>query len=199
MDLRDAISNDIRDFFGRLTGEGIHKLFEALYKKGHLLKDNEGWYKLRDEQAFTQIAIVGKITAGHLREAVSDPLGYVQFNGSLQLPEQLFAFQVEGDSMIGDHIEDGDCVLLRNTDVLDGQIGAVIVNGETTLKRIYRDSGMLRLVPSNPRYDTIHIFASDMDYCRILGRLEATISYQSGEVTWFAQRNAVTELTLYMN
>lgn len=198
-DLRDLLSNEIKEFFHRLTHEGLMKLFHALYRKGHLIKDNHGWYRLRNEEEYTEIAILGKITAGHLTEAIGDPLGFVQFYGTIPQAQQLYAFQVMGDSMIGDDIYDGDCVLLRNVEILNGQIGAVIVNGETTLKRIYKENGMLRLVPSNPSYAPVHLFPGDLSSCRILGRLEAIISQETGEVHWISANTAVSELIIHLN
>ena len=198
-DIRDSVAREIKDFFHRVTSEGLSKLFDALHQKGHVLKDNQGWYKLVSQESYTDVAIVGSITAGHLREAIHDELGFVRFAGKLCNVHQLFAFQVDGDSMIGDEIYNGDCVLLRNVEVRDGQIGAVIVNGETTLKRIYRDAGALRLVPSNPIYDTIHIPVSESDSFRILGRLEAVINHSDGDVRWYSSRQSITEINLFLN
>lgn len=198
-DLWDSFSKDIRDFFDRLTQEGLNRILDTLSQKGYLIRDNEGWYKLRGESGVTEVAIVGRITAGHLREAISDPIGTVRFSGTLYQPEQLFAFQVDGDSMAGDHIEHGDCVMLRQVEVHNGQIGAVVVDGETTLKRIYKEAYGLRLEPSNPVYTPIFIPSDRMIDCTILGRLEAIISHRSGDVTWFNTRSSTTELTMYLN
>lgn len=198
-DIRDTFSRELRDFFHRLTSDGLSKLFDALHQKGHVLKDNQGWYKLVSQKEFTDVAIVGSITAGLLQEAIHDELGFVRFAGNLSNVHQLYAFRVDGDSMIGDDIYDGDCVLLRNVEVRDGQIGAVMVNGETTLKRIYRDSGFLRLVPSNTKYDTVHIPFSESDSFRILGRLEAVINHCDGDVRWYSSRQSITEINLFLN
>ena len=198
-DIFDLIYAEIKEFFQKFTDEALSKIVEALHRKGYLIKDHEGRFRLRQDNEFTQIAILGKITAGHLQEAVSDPLGYVRFFGCVPQPQQLFAFQVTGDSMIGDNILDGDCVLLRNVEIRNGQIGAVIVNGETTLKRIYKENGLLRLVPSNPSYDPIHILPEDISSCRILGRLDAVISNRTGEVSWVNANTDVSELTIYLN
>lgn len=198
-DIRDSFSRELKDFFHRVTSDGLSKLFDALHQKGHVLRDNQGWYKLVSQKEFTDVAIVGSITAGHLQEAIHDELGFVRFAGTLSNVHQLYAFRVDGDSMIGDEIYDGDCVLLRNVEVRDGQIGAVMVNGETTLKRIYRDSGFLRLVPSNERYDTVHIPLSESDSFRILGRLEAVINHSDGDVRWYSSRQSITEINLFLN
>lgn len=198
-DLFDIVYSEIKEFFQKITDETLSKIVDALHRKGYLIKDHQGRIRLRQDDEFTQIAILGKITAGHLQEAISDPLGYVRFFGTVPQPHQVFAFQVSGDSMIGDNIEDGDCVLLRNVELRNGQIGAVIVNGETTLKRIYKENGLLRLVPSNPSYEPIHILPEDISSCRILGRLDAVISNKTGEVTWVNSNTDISELTIYLN
>ena len=198
-DIRDSFSKEIKDFFQRLTADGLAKLIDVLHQKGHVMKDNQGWIKLVTQKDYTDVPIVGSITAGVLEEAIHDELGFVRFAGQLQQIHQLFAFRVDGDSMIGDDIYDGDCVLLRNVEVRDGQIGAVMVNGETTLKRIYRDAGVLRLVPSNPAYETIHIPASEADTFRILGRLEAVINHCDGDVRWYSTRQSITDINLFLN
>lgn len=198
-DIRDSFTRDLKDTFSRITREGLHRLLEALHHKGYLIKDNQGWVKPVGRKEFTDISIVGSITAGVLQEAIHDELGFVRFAGKLSNVHQLFAFRVEGDSMIGDAIFDGDCVLLRNVEVRDGQIGAVIVNGETTLKHIYRDPGMLRLVPSNPLYNPVHIPMDESNTFRILGRLEAVINHSDGDVRWFSSRQSITEIDLFLN
>ena len=198
-DIFDVLYGEIKDFFQKITDEALSKIVDALHRKGYLIKDQEGRFRLRQENEYTQIAILGTITAGHLQEAVHDPLGYVRFFGSVPQPHQLFAFQVSGDSMIGDHIEHGDCVLLRNVEIRNGQIGAVVVDGETTLKRIYKENGLLRLVPSNPSYEPIHILPEEISSCRILGRLDAVISNATGEVNWVNANTDVSDLTIYLN
>ena len=70
-----------------------------------------------------------------------------------------FALVVRGDSMIEDHIRDGDYVIVqRQRTVRDGQIVvAVLPDGEATLKRLYRERGRVRLQPSNPAMEPIYV------------------------------------------
>jgi repressor LexA len=66
-------------------------------------------------------------------------------------PKGLFALRVRGDSMIDDGIRDGDVVVVRRQSTAeDGQTVVAVVNGEATVKRLYRKSGRVELRPANP-------------------------------------------------
>ncbi len=69
-----------------------------------------------------------------------------------------FALKVRGHSMIEDHIQDGDFVVVRKQHTArDGQIVVALVDGsETTLKRLYRDKGRYRLEPANSTMKPIY-------------------------------------------
>jgi repressor LexA len=67
-----------------------------------------------------------------------------------------FALRVQGDSMIGAHILDGDIVILEdNKDVQNGDIVAALIDGETTLKRYVMEHGRPYLKAENPRYPNL--------------------------------------------
>ena len=67
-----------------------------------------------------------------------------------------FFLRVEGESMAGAGIRDGDLVAVRKAcDAHDGQIVVACVDGKATLKRLRRDNGHLALVPENSDFDTI--------------------------------------------
>jgi repressor LexA len=83
--------------------------------------------------------------------------------------------EVRGNSMIEDHICDGDVILLeRVTQARDGDIVVALVSGnETTLKRFYREPGdMVRLQPANSTLRPILVPARDV---QIQGRLLAVL------------------------
>src|ERR1700756_788677 len=97
-----------------------------------------------------EIPLLGRIAAGTPVEAVEqrEVLNFADFAGD----GNTFALEVRGNSMIDDHICDGDMILLeRVTEARDGDIVVALVSGnETTLKRFYREPGdMVRLQPAN--------------------------------------------------
>ena len=92
-----------------------------------------------------------------------------------------FALIAEGDSMTGDRIHSGDVVYIRSTDhVDDGEIAAVALDNELTLKHVRRLRGpdgsvvFTQLLPSNPSFSPIDIGGEDETRCvRILGKAVA--------------------------
>lgn len=72
--------------------------------------------------------------------------------------------------MIDAQINDGDYVLLSDDEIPNGAIGAVLYNGETTLKRVFRDPTGIRLVPENDAFDAIEIRPDLFEEVEVLGR-----------------------------
>lgn len=82
-----------------------------------------------------------------------------------------FTLLCEGDSMIEAGINDGDLVYIRQQpEVENGQIAAVWIDGETTLKRFTRDGDIVSLAPANAKYKTILLTGAQLKNVRILGR-----------------------------
>jgi repressor LexA len=120
-----------------------------------------------------EIPLAGRIAAGTPVEAVAgrETLNLADYAGDADT----FALEVSGDSMIEDHICDGDVVLVeRAGKVRDGDIVVALVRGEeTTLKRFYRDSETTaRLQPANSAMPPILVPMADL---QIQGRLLAVL------------------------
>ena len=82
-----------------------------------------------------------------------------------------FALRCKGDSMIGARILDGDIVYIRQQpDVDNGEIAAVLIEGEATLKRVYNTPGQLVLQPENPKFSPLVYSGETLDHIRILGK-----------------------------
>lgn len=82
-----------------------------------------------------------------------------------------FALTVRGDSMIDARIHDGDIVFIRaQDDVDDGDIAAVVLNDEATLKRVYHMKNGLQLLSANPKYAPMVFTLDECDSIRILGK-----------------------------
>ena len=81
------------------------------------------------------------------------------------------ALKVRGDSMVGARIHDGDIVFIRlQDDVDDGDIAAVVLNDEATLKRVYHIKNGLQLLSENPKYPPMVYTLDECDSIRILGK-----------------------------
>jgi repressor LexA len=127
----------------------------------------------RNKVGTAEIPLLGRIAAGTPVEAIEqrETLTFADFAGS----GDTFALQVRGNSMIDDHICDGDLILLeRVTQARDGDIVVALVAGnETTLKRFYREPGdTIRLQPANSTLKPILVPARDV---QIQGRLLAVL------------------------
>ena len=76
----------------------------------------------------------------------------------------MFALVVTGDSMIEDGILDGDTLFVQQrNEARDGEIAVVMVDGDATVKRLYREGPRLRLQPANSAMDPIMVDASSGD------------------------------------
>ena len=105
-----------------------------------------------------EIPLLGKIAAGLPVESASghDTVNFGDFAGD----PNTYALQVRGESMVEDHICDGDYVLIERADnARDGDIVVALVNGsESTLKRFYREPGdRVRLQPANSAMQPIYV------------------------------------------
>lgn len=81
--------------------------------------------------------------------------------------------------MIGARIYDGDIVFVRRQDMVDdGEIAAVLIGDEATLKRVRYDkeAETLSLYPENPKYKTMHFSGEELEEIKILGK---AIAFQS--------------------
>jgi repressor LexA len=163
----------------------VHKHISALAKKNYLSRGANQSRSVEVAPRYVQeqsrnkfeasleVPIHGSIAAGQPVQAfdTSDTLSFADFVGR----KETYALRVRGNSMVEDHICDGDMILVENTkDASDGQIVVALVGGtETTLKRIYREQGnMIRLQPANETMSPIRVPASQVE---IRGRLLAVL------------------------
>ena len=163
---------EIVDYFDYRSPNSVTQNLQALYKKGYLERDGDGYHLVADKQSNGEscIPVRGIISAGQLQEAVEANLGTISLEMLFPNLDRIYAIRVAGQSMIGAEIEDGDYVLLIDDDIPNGGIGAVLYNGETSLKRIFYDQEGLRLEPANEEYSDIYIKPDIFEEVRILGR-----------------------------
>ncbi len=134
---------------------------EALERKGYLRRregSSRGIVLSRTPSATVSLPVVGRIRAGMLHPAVEDITGHLNVDSSLIRGEGCYFLTVEGDSMINRGILPGDRVLIRPQRVADnGEIVAVMVDGDATLKQFFRERDHILLQPANPLYEPIII------------------------------------------
>lgn len=126
--------------------------------------------------AVQRIPMLGEIACGKPIMCNEDRESYVEAGTQIKAD---FCLTCKGDSMIGAGIHDGDIVFIRKQDIVDnGQVAAVIIDNEATLKRIYfyPDKAKLVLLPDNPQYEPLAYVGEELADIHILGR---AIAYQS--------------------
>ena len=85
-----------------------------------------------------------------------------------------FALICKGDSMVGARIFDGDIVYIRQQEQVEtGEIAAVLIDGEATLKRVRLGPDSIALMPENPMYRPLILWGEEMNQVRILGKAVA--------------------------
>lgn len=103
------------------------------------------------------LPLVGHIAAGAPIEAIENP-ETVDLESFFRTRGGTYVLQVRGDSMIDEHIRDGDLVVVeRRETARDGEtVVALLEDGEATLKKLYHEQGRFRLQPANPAYKPIY-------------------------------------------
>ncbi|MBO7304273.1 MAG: helix-turn-helix domain-containing protein [Clostridia bacterium] len=123
-----------------------------------------------------RLPIIGTIACGEPIYADQEYGSYVSASGNI---DASFCLRAKGDSMVGARINDGDLVFIRAQDSVDnGDIAAVIINDEATLKRVYYypDEGKLVLLPENPRYAPLVYINEELNSIKIMGK---AVAFQS--------------------
>jgi repressor LexA len=142
----------------------VHQHVAALVKKGAIRKlpQRSRSIEILDREYLPDptVKVLGKIAAGRPIEAVENPEPYTM---SELLPiepgQESYLLRVIGQSMIDDHITDGDLVMVdRGRQPREGEIVVAVVDGEATLKRFYREAdGSVRLQPANSTMEPIFV------------------------------------------
>lgn len=169
----------------------IHQFLTTLEERGIFVNDEgaHGWRIAEADAApparaaapdvrpeVVLVPLLGRIAAGRPIEAVADGSESVAVARSIAR-EGTFALRVRGNSMIDDHVLDGDLVLIQPQDsVDDGDIAvALLDDGGATLKRIYRETsgahgGKIRLQPANAEMLPMYV-----DHITIQGKVVGLI------------------------
>lgn len=159
---------EMRDHFQLGSLSTVHKHLKALEKRGYIVR-SKGYARAikikEDTGIFSQeIPMLGLIAAG-------EPIRAFDVPETITIPEDMlgrgetFSLQVNGDSMIGDGIHDGDYLIVeRRSQAYDGEIVVAIVDGDdATVKRFYREGKNVRLQPSNAAMAPIIVSGSSIE------------------------------------
>jgi repressor LexA len=150
----------------------------ALERKGHLQKRRFQSRSLSVSPASRRsfgdragIPIVGKVAAG------TPLLAQENIDEMIQLPKEwapagAFLLKVQGNSMEGAHILDGDYVLVHPQETaVNGEIVVALIGDEATVKRFYRSERGITLKPENPKHVPIEIERSEAASFKLVGKV----------------------------
>lgn len=122
------------------------------------------------------LPLLGKIACGEPIYADEDRESYVMVGTEIKAD---FCLKCQGDSMINARINDGDIVFIRKQDMVNnGEIAAVIIDDEATLKRFYyyKEQNMVILRPENSKYQDIVLTGEELENVKVLGK---AVAFQS--------------------
>lgn len=121
-----------------------------------------------------RIPLIGSIACGAPILAEEHIEGYADMPGDIHAD---FCLRCVGDSMVGARIFDGDIVYIRQQETVEnGEIAAVLIGSEATLKRVRLFPDHICLEPENPMYRPITLWDEEMNTVHILGKAVAFTS-----------------------
>ena len=174
-DIITFIDNCIESCYATSDGDWVIELKET-YKKmweTELLKEESeidltSVKNIVSIPKMKKVPLLGTIACGEPILAVENIENYVN------MPESIngtFALRCKGDSMINARIFDGDLVFIRQQpDVENGEIAAVLIDDEATLKKVYKYKNRIELRPENPTMSVLEYEGEEIDKIKILGK-----------------------------
>jgi len=113
-----------------------------------------------EQHIHNRLPLLGLIAAGYPLEVFED-VEYMDVSPQY-IKRENYVLKVNGNSMIGDHIRNGDYIIVRKTETaVNGNTVVALINNEATLKRYYRKKTGVELHPQNSDFDIIHVQDGD--------------------------------------
>ncbi len=162
---------EIARAFGFASLATVHEHVSNLQRKGYIRRSyNESRsIELVDEGSpyprALELPLLGTVAAGAPIEAVPDGESLAVPEDMVRKGQRCFVLRVQGDSMIDEHIQDGDYIVVASQPTAaDGDVVVALVGGEAvTVKKLYREAGhRVRLQPANPAMEPLVLPAEDV-------------------------------------
>ncbi len=153
---------EIAEHFGISSLNAVYKHLRALQERGFIrrLPHQARSIQLLGPEGSTapSLPLLGYVAAGRAVEVIAG-------SEEISVPEafltrdESYVLKVQGDSMIEEHIQDGDYVIVERREVArNGETVIALIDGEkATLKKFYREGQQIRLQPANPTLDPIYV------------------------------------------
>ena len=144
----------------------MHTHLQTLEDKGYIRRDPtkpraievmDSSSDLQNVEKVIHIPIVGRVTAGQPILAVENIEGTFPLPANLVRQDNDFMLKVQGESMIGAGILDGDFIIVRQqNEARNGEIVVALIGDEATVKRFFKEKTLIRLQPENPSMEPIY-------------------------------------------
>ena len=168
---------EIADAFGFKSSSCFDHL-KALERKGYIRRSSKA--RSIELSEFTQgrnsfrqtmeVPVVGQVMAGQPILAVENIEATVALDADW-VGDNTFLLRVQGNSMSGAGILNGDLVLVRQQPAVEqGDIAVCLLGDDATVKRVFRERGRIRLQPENGDYEPILVDRGDADF-KVLGKV----------------------------
>jgi repressor LexA len=149
---------DIANGLGFKSEGSVAQYLEALENKGFISRGGSSRqimpFEIGDD---AEVLMLGIIPAGKPIEPLENPVSISVPKSMLPSNVACYALKVRGDSMIDDGIMDGDVILIKHQNTANNGDTVVAITEEgATLKRFYKQNGVVRLEPRNPNLKTIY-------------------------------------------
>ncbi|RPI23711.1 MAG: transcriptional repressor LexA [Acidobacteria bacterium] len=150
---------EIAHHFGITSLNGVYKHLKALEQRGFIRRLSNQARSIQVIDSVSHAAtlpLLGRVAAGGPLEAVASP-EEISVPASFLTRKNNYVLRVTGDSMVDEHIQDGDYVVLEQREQANnGEIVIALVDGEkATLKKYYREGPQIRLQPANALLEPI--------------------------------------------
>lgn len=161
---------EIADHFTFRSLATVHEHLTNLERKGYIRRAHNESRAIEvvpplGQSGATELPLLGQVAAGQPIEAVVQPETIAVPNDLVPRRGHAYALRVRGDSMVDDHILDGDYVVVHSREAAEnGETVIALVEGTSaTVKRYYREAGgWIRLQPSNDRLPPIRVHENDI-------------------------------------
>ncbi len=177
---------EIGEHMGIRSTNGVNDHLKALERKGYLVREELKSRALRPVDYHpkaandpgadaVEVRVLGRVAAGApilAEENVIDRVSVDRyFLGAVQ-GKEVFGLVVQGESMIGDGIFDGDYIFVRKQSTAErGDIVVVMIEGEATCKRFYPEGDRIRLQPANDSMEPIYVRKDEFRSVDVLGKV----------------------------
>ena len=176
--------NEIATQFGLKGTYGVRQHLRLMEKKGYLRLSQGKARGIRLTSAISslydreihEIPLIGRISAGQPVLAVENVEDRLKISAGVFQGKDLFALRVQGDSMINAGIKAGDIAIINQQPMVhNGEIAAVLIDDEATLKRVMLEQNGVRLKAENDHFQDIIITSETDRRFRIAGRFVGLI------------------------